>query len=255
MFGSVNWFRMAFELDDFYFLFFWSAATNAFLFWEFLRYFNADRYPEHVTQSHWVVKFIRLLPRAGKWEEVSLGLRQQVSGLRGYAPFTYRGLIEFLITAEEVLDTLGSGQRTRQEDADQLIYDVLIEPTEHMDLPVTTTSRSAFEVRQMRALVHENPEGEICIRMTRLWRRWVETKGVVYPRGLRGTWMRIRELVMIMPRIEEANTDYIAMLLAPPPPSPPGSKPPPSAVRTTISSEGSNSVTGPLCPDHEENQG
>jgi len=119
---------MAFDLNDFYFLFFWSAATIALMYWEFLRYFNAVRYPQHVTQSHWVVKFIRLLPRAGKWAEVSLGLRQ-VSGLRGYAPFAYRGLVEFLTIAEEVLETLGSGQRTRQEDADQLIYDVLIEPT------------------------------------------------------------------------------------------------------------------------------
>ena len=92
------------------------------------------------------MKFIRLLPRAGKWAEVSLGLRQQVSGLRGYAPFTFRGLVEFLTITEEVLKILGSGQRTRQEDADQLIYDVLIEPTEHMDLPVTTTTRNAFEV-------------------------------------------------------------------------------------------------------------
>jgi len=143
---------MAFDLDDFYFLFFWSAATNALMYWEFLRYFNAARYPQHVTQSHWVVKFIRLLPRAGKWAEVSLGLRHQVSELRGYAPFTYQGIVEFLTIAEDVLDTLGSGQRTRQEDADQLRYDVLIEPIEHMDLPVTTTTRNALEIRQMRAL-------------------------------------------------------------------------------------------------------
>jgi len=27
-----------------------------------------------------------------------------------------------------------------------LIYDVLIEPTEHMDLPITTTTRNAVEV-------------------------------------------------------------------------------------------------------------
>ena len=66
--------------------------------------------------------------------------------------------------------------------------------------------------------------------------------------------MRIRELVTIMPRIEDANTDYIAMLLAPPTPPPPGSMPPPSAIRTTISSEGSNSVTGPLYPNPEENR-
>jgi len=66
--------------------------------------------------------------------------------------------------------------------------------------------------------------------------------------------MCIRELVSIMPRIEDANTNYIAMLLTPSPPPPPGSMPPPPALGTTISSEGSNSVTGPLYPDHEENR-
>jgi len=65
--------------------------------------------------------------------------------------------------------------------------------------------------------------------------------------------MRIRELVSIMPRIEEANTDYIAMLLTPSPPPPPGTMPPPPAMVTTISSEASNSVTGPLYPENEEN--
>ena len=90
------------------------------------------------------MKFIRLLPRSGKWAEVSRGLRQQVSGVLCCTPFTYRGLVEFLMVAEDVLETLGNDQRTREEDADQLIYDVLIEPTEHMDLPVTTTERNAM---------------------------------------------------------------------------------------------------------------
>jgi len=40
-----------------------------------------------------VVKCIRLLPGAGQWAEITLGLWQQVSGLQGYAPFTYRGLV------------------------------------------------------------------------------------------------------------------------------------------------------------------
>jgi len=83
--------------------------------------------------------------------------------------------------AEDVLDTLGSGLRTRQEDADQLIYDVLIEPTEHMDLPITTTTRNAVEVRQMRAFIYECPEVDLRRRMARLSYRWVETKGLEYP--------------------------------------------------------------------------
>ena len=73
--------RMAFGLDSFFFLYFWSAATNALNYWELLRYFNALCCPHHVHQGHWVVKCIRLQPRSGKWAEVSWGLRQQVSGL------------------------------------------------------------------------------------------------------------------------------------------------------------------------------
>jgi len=106
----------------------------------------------------------------------------------------------------------------------------------------------------MRAFVYEYPEADLCMRMAKLWHRWVETKGLEYPRGVQGTWMHIRELVSIMPRIEEANTDYIAILLTPSPPPPLGSMPPPPAMGTTISSEGSNSVTGQLYPEHEENR-
>jgi len=40
--------------------------------------------------------------------EVTYGLRQVASGHRGYPPFTYRELVEFLVVAEEVLDSLGA---------------------------------------------------------------------------------------------------------------------------------------------------
>jgi len=76
----------------------------------------------------------------------------------------------------------------------------------------------------------------------------------VYPRGVQGTWTRIRELVSLMPRIEEANIDYIATLLAPSPPSPPDSVLAPRllAMMAPMSSEGSNSVTGPFYREEEE---
>jgi len=57
-----------------------------------------------------------------------------------------------------------------------------------------------------------------CRRMARLWFRWVETKGLEYPRGFQGTWERIRELVVLTPSIEEAHTDRLSALLAPPRP-------------------------------------
>jgi len=103
----------------------------------------------------------------------------------------------------------------------------------------------------MRVYGHERPEVGQCRRVAKLWFRWVETKGVEYPRGIQGTWMRIWELVTTTPRIEEANTNYIAVLLAP--------LPPPSVVlasqplaMATYSSEGSNSVNGPLRNEDEE---
>ena len=38
-----------------------------------------------------------------------------MTGQRGYAPFTYRGLVEFLTMAEDVLDSLGDDQDAHQE--------------------------------------------------------------------------------------------------------------------------------------------
>ena len=100
---------MVFSLDSFIYLYFWSATNNALIFWELLRLFNGMNRPLRVTQSHWVVKCIRLLSRVVRWAEVSYGLRQLVTGQRGHEPFTYRGLVEFLTIAEDVLEYLGEG--------------------------------------------------------------------------------------------------------------------------------------------------
>ena len=64
-----------------------------------------------------------------------MGLRQLVAWIRPLAPFTYRGLVEFLMVAENVLETLGDDPITRQEAAHQLIYDVLVEPAERQNVP------------------------------------------------------------------------------------------------------------------------
>uniref|UniRef100_A0A7C9CV65 Uncharacterized protein n=1 Tax=Opuntia streptacantha TaxID=393608 RepID=A0A7C9CV65_OPUST len=105
----------------------------------------------------------------------------------------------------------------------------------------------------MRVYSQECPEVGQCRCVAKLWFMWVETQGVEYPRGVEGTWLRIWELVTVMPRIEEANTNYIVQLLVPPPPPPPGVilSPRPLAV-ATYSSEGSNSVTGPLGNENQE---
>ena len=100
----------------------------------------------------------------------------------------------------------------------------------------------------------ECPEVNLGRRMAKLWYRWVETKGLEYPRGVQGTWTRIQELVTLMPGVEEVNPDYIATPLASPQPSPPGTvlAPRPLSMVTPMSSEGSNSVTGPFYREDEE---
>jgi len=72
-------------------------------------------------------------------------------GIQPFAPFTYRGLVEFLVLAENALDTLSGDLITRQEAANQLIYDLLVEPTEHQNLPNNLEDRIAIELLQMRA--------------------------------------------------------------------------------------------------------
>jgi len=64
-----------------------------------------------------------------------------VRGLHGYVPFTYRGLVEFFTVVEEVLEELGRDPQTRQDSTHQLIYDVLLEPAEHLELPPTLRKR------------------------------------------------------------------------------------------------------------------
>jgi len=153
--------------------------------------------------------------------------------------------VEFLTVAEDVLESLGDDQVTRQEAVHQLIYDVLIEPAGHINLSLSLVERNAFKTQQMRVYSQERPKVGQCRRVAKLWFRWVETQGVEYPRGIEGMWLRIWELVTVMPRIEEANTNYSH--------HPPGvilsSRP---LAVTTYSSEGSNSVTGPLRSKNQE---
>jgi len=85
--------------------------------------FNAAGRPLRVTQSHWAIKCIRILPLTGRRTEVTYRLRLVASEHRGYPPFTYQGLMEFLVVAEEVLDSLGADPSARQQAAHQLVYD------------------------------------------------------------------------------------------------------------------------------------
>jgi len=118
--------------------------------------------------------------------------------------------MEFLLVVKEVLDTLGEGQVARQEAAHQLIYDVLVEPAEHINLPTSLVECNVFENQQMTTMELERPLVRKCKRIATLWFRWVESQGLVYPRGVEGTWTRIWELVPIIPRIEIAHPNYVA---------------------------------------------
>jgi len=152
-------------------------------------------------------------------------LRHLVSGLYGYCPFSYRGLVEFLVIVGDVLEELGRDARVRQDSMHQVVRDMLIEPAEHAILPTTLLEINEYEQQLMRSYEQVWPEARECRRMARLWYRWVETKGLEYPRGFQGTWERIRELVALTPSIEEAHTDRLSALLAAPRPPPAGPAP------------------------------
>ena len=70
--------------------------------------------------------------------------------------------MEFLTVAEEILESLGDDQEIYQETAHQLIYDVLVEPAKHLNLPTTLLERKTFETQQMRAYAHKRPEVGQC---------------------------------------------------------------------------------------------
>jgi len=97
--------------------------------------------------------------------------------------------VAFLTIVEDVWDSLEDEQVAHQEAAHQLIYDVLIERTRHMNLPLSLVEQNAFETQQMRVYCQERPEVGQCRRVAKLWFRWVETQGVEYPQGVEATWL------------------------------------------------------------------
>jgi len=105
-----------------------------------------------------VVKFIQLLPLMGRWTKVTWGLQQLVLGIQPFAPFTYHGLVEFLVLVEDELDNLGDQQLGWQHVVNQLIFDILVKPTIHHNLPNTLVDRMMPEHRLMRTHAQEEPK-------------------------------------------------------------------------------------------------
>ena len=156
--------RMTFEIDAFRYLYFWSASTNALIYWQLPCFYHAMRYPQRISQGHWAMECIQFLPRRGKWTEVSAELRHQVSGLSGYCPFTYRELVQFLEVAEHVLEELGRDARTRRDSARQMVRDLLLDPTETAALP-TCNDPDPHRVRIVTTINSENKRTEFSLKL------------------------------------------------------------------------------------------
>ena len=75
-----------------------------------------------------------------------------VTGIRPFAPFTYRGLVKFLVLKKDVLDNLGEDPLERKNATDQLIYDLLVEPAKHQDLTNNLEDWLSIEQHQMSGL-------------------------------------------------------------------------------------------------------
>jgi len=87
--------------------------------------------------------------------------------------------VEFLVLEEDAMDTLGNDPIAWQDAANQLIYDLLVEPVEHQNLLNNLKDRVAIEQQKMRVYTHGQPEAEQCKRLAVLWARWVDAKGML----------------------------------------------------------------------------
>jgi len=118
---------MVFSIDGFEYLPFWMAAWNAVIFWEAMIKCNQWRLTR-VNQNHWTYKYLRTMPCTGRWAEVTSILRLFHVQRGAYTPFTFRGLVDFLIFTEGQVDSLGSTPMRRSDAAMQLINTALIAP-------------------------------------------------------------------------------------------------------------------------------
>ena len=94
-----------------------------------------------------------------------------VARIPPFAPFTYWGLVEFLVLVEDELENLGDDPLEPPSAANQLIFDILVEPAEHQNLLNTLEDRMHMEQHQMRVYVLEKLEAVQCERIAVLWAR------------------------------------------------------------------------------------
>jgi len=111
------------------------------------------------------------MPCTGRWAKVTSILRLFHVHRGAYTPFTFRGLVDFLIFAEGRVDSLGNTPLGRSDTAMQLINTALIAPTATQQLPITIAEKNQIEHHQMRLLSAKNPQARRYKRVATLWAR------------------------------------------------------------------------------------
>jgi len=97
--------------------------------------------------------------------------------------------VEFPVLVEDALDNLGDDPLEQQNVADQLMYDLPVEPAVHQNLPNNLEDRVVIKRYQMTVYNHGRTEAKQCEWIVILWVRWVDAKGILYPQGVQDTWL------------------------------------------------------------------
>ena len=173
---------MVFHIVDHVYLPFWLAAWKTVIFGNAIQV-RSRRVPNRINHSTWAVSFIRNMPSDGRWKEVTITLRHLTLCREECAPYSYRGLVEFLLRAEHYVDHLGLTSRQRNASIVQLIQTELISPAVSQRLSTTVAERNQVEFHQMRCLFTKVPQAGRYKRVSVMWVHWMDAYGTYYPRG------------------------------------------------------------------------
>jgi len=97
------------------------------------------------------------MPYTGRWNKVTSIPRLFHAHMGAYTPFTFRGLVKFLILVEERVHSLGDTPSERSDVTMQLVNTTLIAPTAVQQLLIIIVERNQIKHHQMRFLFAENP--------------------------------------------------------------------------------------------------
>ena len=82
------------------------------------------------------------MPSTRQWGEVTSVLPQFHVHMGAYTPFTFKGLIDFLILADDQVDSLGYTPLERRNAVVQLVNTALIAPAVAQNLLATRAKRN-----------------------------------------------------------------------------------------------------------------